>query len=106
MIGYFFLHPVDPVRTRIPEKISPAITVRGERGIADADGVTGCERTGEGEVVSMTVSNGVEIGEVTVDVEKILTGSVMVIVLLSVFFIDGLPALTKYWPGGKSPRNS
>jgi hypothetical protein len=84
--------------------MSPAITVSGERGIVEADGMTCCEMPNEGDTV--TFSDWVETGEVIVDGEEVALDGTIVMVLLIMFFIDGLLAVTKYCPGCKSPRNS
>ncbi len=101
----FFSGTVDPKRITITEKMSPAITVNGERGTAEGPGVAICEGVAEVAIVTVTFSGGVETGAGVI-VGDVPAGAATLMTLLSISFIDGLLALTKYWPGCISPRNS
>jgi hypothetical protein len=45
---YCLLCPVDHTSAMIPKIISPTITVRGDRGIAEGKEAAGCVKLGEG----------------------------------------------------------
>jgi hypothetical protein len=59
---YCFLCPVDPTSAMIPKIISPAIAVRGDRGIAEGEEATGCVRLGEGVGVLIHFLTGLKSG--------------------------------------------
>jgi hypothetical protein len=102
---YCFLRLFDHTSIIVPEIISPAIVMIGERGIAEGEGATGCVRLGEGVGVTDTLSDGVEIGKVVVAGRDFSSGGTTVIVVLRTSFIAGLLTLTKYSPGCMSARN-
>jgi hypothetical protein len=89
----------------IPEIISPAIAVSGDRGIAEGEEATGCVRLGEGVGGTDTLSDGVGIGEGIVVFRANPLGGTTVIMVLRTSFIAGLLTLTKYCPGCMSARN-
>ena len=80
----------------MPEKISPAITVKGDRGTAEGKGVTFLVMTGDGEGTAVRFSDRVTWGNGVVDSGVSPLDATTVIVLRRVFFMAGLPALTKY----------
>ena len=88
-----------------PKKISPAIAVNGDSGIAEGEGATGCGRPYEGVGGTDTLSDGVEIGEVVVAGRGVPSGGTTVIDVLRTSFMAGLLTLTKYSPGCMSARN-
>jgi len=81
---------------RMPEKTSPAITVNGDRGIAEGKGVMFLVRTGDGEGTAVRFSDWVTSGNGVVGCGVSPLAATMVIVLRRVFFMAGLLALTKY----------
>jgi hypothetical protein len=93
--SYCFLPPVDHTSAMIPEIISPAIAVSGDRGMGEDEEATGCVRLGEGVGGTDKLSDGVEIGRGIVVVGADSLDSTTVILVLRTFFIEGLLTLTK-----------
>ena len=84
------------------EIMSPAIIVRGQKGVSDGEAER--VRTGEGVAVTGTLSDGVEIGKgCAAETDSLDATTVMLV--LKTFFTEGLVTLTKYFPGYRSARN-
>jgi hypothetical protein len=79
----------------IPEIISPAIAVNGDRETAEGEGATRCVRLGEGVGGTDKLSDGVEIGEGIIVVRVDSVNGTTVILVLRTVFIEGLLTLTK-----------